>query len=461
MIVELAPRFLAWDAVDPACHAFDSASVAQTVRSLGPARCVPVRPDVPFGDPMMSAWSYGEAESWVDAMSYALVQQYGRWAIGWRWSHDEGDFDGGPVGNWCCPRHSITTPEETLDRVGAALREWREWLEYLAGWFEAYPLDLADIEDQRILWERAARNLILQVVDRTGCGSGWHGHCRQVLTWFLLRWDVAPDVAQGLVDEAIGGRFHSWTGPDTVLVDDVAEQLALSLRPADGRTRADAPAQDHLQRWLALRASVPWHEIPDGGTDGPVIPLRDGAAQDIRAFDAVIDPARAAGMLSALEALRADAAREARLDFALLSSWQQHILGTPQPPPFRTSPAFAKASRERYGIAPDTRARFDRCLAESALETGRPLGVTARAARVYLDICFFHPFDDGNARSAFLTLVFILACEGIALDQVSLLRRVTFEADDPQDPLILLRYINIHLAETRRRSADSTGSASR
>ncbi|MEU9421005.1 Fic family protein [Streptomyces sp. NPDC048272] len=87
--------------------------------------------------------------------------------------------------------------------------------------------------------------------------------------------------------------------------------------------------------------------------------------------------------------------------------------------------------------------------------------MTARAARAYLDICFFHPFDDGNARSAFLTLIFILAHEGITLDEVSLLRRVTFEADRPQDPLILVRCINIHLEETRRLTSESTAPASR
>ncbi|MEU6324369.1 hypothetical protein [Streptomyces sp. NPDC047009] len=65
-------------------------------------------------------------------------------------------------------------------------------------------------------------------------------------------------------------------------------------------------------------------------------------------------------------------------------------------------------------------------------------------------MCFFHPFDDGNARSAFLALVFVLAREGIALDGVSLLRRVTFQADEPQDALTLTRYVDIHLTETRR-----------
>ncbi|MGW6646680.1 Fic family protein [Streptomyces iakyrus] len=58
-------------------------------------------------------------------------------------------------------------------------------------------------------------------------------------------------------------------------------------------------------------------------------------------------------------------------------------------------------------------------MAESARDAAPPLPLTARAARVYLDVCFFHPFDDGNARAAFLTLVFVLAREGIALDRVS------------------------------------------
>lgn len=317
-------------------------------------------------------------------------------------AHDEGDFGGDPVGNWCCPRDSITIPEETLARVVAALREWRGWLESLAGWFDAYPLELADVGDQRILWERAARNLILHVTDRTGCGSGWHGHCRQVLAWFLSRWGIAPDTARDMVDQAIGGRFLSWTGPDIVLVDDVAERLSLSLRPDDGTPSAD-PLADHLERWLAVRAAVPWQKAPDSGADTPVTPSRDGAVEDIRAFDGAVDPARAEGLLAALQRMRSDAARGAPLDFELLRGWQRHVLDTPWP-----------------------------------------------AARAYLDICFFHPFDDGNARSAFLALLFVLAREGITLNGVTLLRRVTFEAGNAQDPLILARYIDSHLTETRR-----------
>jgi hypothetical protein len=357
---DLAPAFLNWDEVDPDRHPFDDASVAQVVSSLGPAQCVPRRPDLPAADPAITAWSRDIARPWADAMSHALVEHYGRWAVGWRWSHDEGDFDGGPIGNWCCPRDSITTPRETLDRAVAALCEWRGWLTSLAGWFESYPLDPEALDDQRILWEPAVRTLIVQVVDRTGCGSGWHGHCRQVLTWFLARWSFAPQVADDLVRQAIGGRFLSWTEPDTAVVDEVAEQLALSLG-TDGRAPTAVPATDHLQRWLSVRASLPWNQCSDGGADGPVRASRDGAAEDIRAFDAAIAP----------------------------------------------------------------------------------------AART-------HPFDDGNARAAFLTLVFILARENVALNSVGLLRRVTFQADSPDDALALARYIDVHIAKTRRESGHPT-----
>ncbi|WP_329419194.1 Fic family protein [Streptomyces sp. NBC_01693] len=452
MIRDLSPSSLSWDEVDPARHPFDGASAVREVEALALARRVPARPGVPAFGPETGAWCRGEAEPWADAVTYAFVRRYGIWTVGWRWAHDEGDFDGGPVGHWCCPMHSVTTPEETVARVTAALCEWREWTESLARWFDTYPLDMAAVEDQRILWERTARNLILHVVDRTGCGSGWYGHCRQVLTWFLSRWGVEPGLARELVDRAVGGRFRSWTGPNPVLVDDIAERLAGSLRPEDGPSPAE-PAPDHLRRWLDVREAVPWDEKADGAADGATTPSCDGAVKDIRAFDAAIDPARADGLLIALKLMRADAARGATLDFELLRGWQRHVLGAPQPPPFRTSPAFAKDGRERYGIGPDTRARFDACLAGSAAAAGgASLPLAARAARACLDVCFFHPFDDGNGRAAFLALLFVLAREGVALDDVSMVRRFSYRADDPGEAVILARFIDLTIRETRRRA---------
>ncbi|MFI5530740.1 Fic family protein [Kitasatospora sp. NPDC051853] len=448
MIHELSPYRLTWDEVDPARHPFDRAAVAEVVRGLGPAGRVPWAPDAPRG-PEHQALVREHGRFWGDAMAYALARHYGDWALGWRWALAEGDIDGGPIGSWCCPPHSIGTPEETLTRVAEALCEWRDWLEDLADRFEASPLELAEVADQRILWENVSRRLIAHVADRTEAGSAWYGHCRQVLGWFLARWGVAPDTAQRLVDEAVGGRFRSWTAPEPPVLYEVAERLAESLTPELGRW-TPAPGRDHLEDWLRVRETVPWHETRTDGGSGPVAPERDGAAEDIRAFDLAIDRARGEGLLAALEQLRADAARGAALDFELLSSWQQHVLGTSQPPPFRTLTAFAKGGRERYGIGPGTRARLDACLAGSADVAGLPLAV--RAARAYLDVCFFHPFDDGNARAGFLAMVFVLAREGCALDSVLLLRRTSYRADAPQDALGLAGYVAAHLAWTREKA---------
>ena len=190
-----------------------------------------------------------------------------------------------------------------------------------------------------------------------------------------------------------------------------------------------------------------WPDLPPGEVV-EAAPTVDVVAEDIQAFDGALDPDRASGLLTALELARADAARGAELDFALLRSWQRHVLGTPNPP-FRTQPAFAKGGRERYGIAPDTRARLDACLAEATSPATDPaLCLSARAARAYLDVCFFHPFADGNARAAFLALVFVLAREEVWLTYTRLIRGVSFSAADPQDAVLLTRWVSMSCAYT-------------
>ncbi|MEU9133305.1 hypothetical protein AB0D08_35325 [Kitasatospora sp. NPDC048540] len=229
-----APYDLTWAEADPRSHPFDGPSARAAVAALGPARAVPVRPAGAAADGAVIRWSHGEGRAWTDTMTEALADHFGDWALGWRWAHDEGDIGGGPVGGWCCPRDSITTPDATLTRVATALCEWRTWLEELAEHFDRYRLDTVPAEDRQQVWERAAVHLVTQVVDRTGAGDAWYGHCEQVLTWFLTRWGVPAGQAQALVAEAIGGRFESWTGPEPDLLDDVAQRLAHALGDADG-----------------------------------------------------------------------------------------------------------------------------------------------------------------------------------------------------------------------------------
>ncbi|MES5821455.1 Fic family protein [Streptomyces sp. RG80] len=218
-------------------------------------------------------------------------------------------------------------------------------------------------------------------------------------------------------------------------------------RPTAG-TPTGQPAPDHLRGWLDLRARIRWHRARTA--PAPVTPTRDGAAHDIRAHDHARSPQRAARLLDALALARADAVSAVPLTFGLLGTWQRHVLGGAEAPPFRGDPAYAKSGRERYGTGPDLPARLDACLAE-ACDPALPL--TARAARAYLDVCFFHPFDDGNARSAFLTLTFVLAREGVGLDQVGPVRRIRRRADDPEGALALADLLAVLITAAAGRPA--------
>ncbi|MDX2701281.1 hypothetical protein PV350_00250 [Streptomyces sp. PA03-6a] len=55
-----------------------------------------------------------------------------------------------------------------------------------------------------------------------------------MLASFLARWGVPAATGEVLVEEAIGGRFETWTGPEPDVVDDVAQRLARSLARPGG-----------------------------------------------------------------------------------------------------------------------------------------------------------------------------------------------------------------------------------
>ena len=123
--------------------------------------------------------------------------------------------------------------------IVASLLEWRDWLEELAEKFArlAPPPD-ASPEDRSWHLERAATRLVTLVMDRTGTECAWYGMCAHVLTWFLTSAGLSPEEADRAVDEAIGGRFASWTAPARTLVDSVAEDLAVGLT-------GERPYRDH------------------------------------------------------------------------------------------------------------------------------------------------------------------------------------------------------------------------
>ena len=60
----------------------------------------------------------------------------------------------------------------------------------------------------------------------------------------------------------------------------------------------------------------------------------------------------------------------------------------------------------------------------------RTLAARGDAARVYLDVCYFHPFVDGNARAARLALDHVITRAGLAQHAVEPLFVVARAADD-------------------------------
>ncbi|CAM3455806.1 hypothetical protein G4177_24870 [Corallococcus sp. ZKHCc1 1396] len=77
---------------------------------------------------------------------------------------------------------------------------------------------------------------------------------------------------------------------------------------------------------------------------------------------------------------------------------------------FRTGDAFAHGGAHRYAQAPGLEAAFVGKVEAEAREERHPV---AHATRLYLDLCFFHPFPDGNARAARLWLEYMLRRGGL------------------------------------------------
>lgn len=203
---------------------------------------------------------------------------------------------------------------------------------------------------------------------------------------------------------------------------------------------------DALAGWRRIREEVDWPRAAPGHPPGPVHGRRDGVVAYAEATRGTRGAVRAERLLTAYARVRADAGQAgAALDFTRLESWQRAVLGVPRAP-FRTGDAYAKGGRERYGLTPGTPAAFDRCLAQSADPAVPP---ASRAARVYLDVAFFHPFTDGNGRAALLALAFVLARASVTLEEVGPLHYPRY-ADDPAGAADLAKLVSVLIRATAR-----------
>ncbi|MDY7229393.1 Fic family protein [Hyalangium rubrum] len=115
------------------------------------------------------------------------------------------------------------------------------------------------------------------------------------------------------------------------------------------------------------------------------------------------DPAREARFRDALAHVRALADAQAPLTYERLREVQARVLG--HAVSFRTGDAFAHGGAHRYLFFPELEAMFTRKVEADAADGCHPV---VQAVRLYLDLAFFHPFPDGNARAARLGFEFLL-----------------------------------------------------
>lgn len=410
---------LRWQDLDPSTHPFDVTRARAVVTELILAAAGDVH-------------AHADRAALVRALGEALVAAFGPWAIGWRWAASE-PGGGGPVRAWCCTPHSVLRDDDpdaqaTVERVVASVADFRGYLEALAGIFA----ELHEVAGDAPLGEAvelAAAQILPLVVERTSGEDAWYQTFEKALVWYLESAGIEGGAVHEAVRAVVSGLFHSWIVPDDDLVPAACAEIGQRVAEA----AESGPVRDVLRIWCSLRQRAFAGLLPDPPRG---VVRVDGHGRFIHGAERTRDPQRAERMSAALDVCRASAHRGEALTFERLATWQAIALGARAG--FRTMEAFAKDGRERYGIAKDTRDRFCAVLAEA--EDAR-VPTLVRAARVYLDVCFFHPFADGNARAARLALDHVLMRAGLWLRAAEPVFTVSRLATDARGARALVRVL--------------------
>jgi hypothetical protein len=311
--------------------------------------------------------------------SRTTVRESGLWTVGASWNID----DGGPVG-----------------RDGLA--GWRQFIEDCAAIFATIPRD----RSPRDTIELAAAQLLPMVLERTLVSDAWYRTLSTALSWFA-DWAGYDDMHAAIAD-AVDGNFSSWVEP--------RDPAAACANVADAAVKPRA--QDVLDDWERIRPTAFQYFQPIASPQ-PV--EGDGHTRYIDEIDQRRDSVRAERMRAALLLCRDSARRGMALTLDQLAEWQAVVLGESQPCALRTTDAFR--GTHRYAMRVDLHDRMVRALAA-------PGPLVVRAARLYLDICFFHPFVDGNARAARLALDHWLTLNDYAIQDAGPIFRLARTADD-------------------------------
>ncbi|CAK8997359.1 unnamed protein product [Durusdinium trenchii] len=107
--------------------------------------------------------------------------------------------------------------------------------------------------------------------------------------------------------------------------------------------------------------------------------------------------------------------------------------------------AFGPCNSDFVVPSPSQESDFVHLLSEASAgeSTGKSLeSVALRACRAYLDILFFHPFDDGQSRLARLVFDFVLTRAGYTVSQPERIFLFSKSAKDSEGAVKLVELVN-------------------
>lgn len=348
-----------------------------------------------------------------DQVDHLLVQEFGVWISGWRSA-----VNGGAVAPY--RRFDIRSPRRSTTQVLTSVEQWQAFLFKLDDVFAEFPI--RTVEEFPLQTELAANRLLTMVLKRTGAEDAWYNSCSLVLQWYLESQGASTVKARRTVSQVMSGCFSSWVEASPEQIAEAARKTVKSLTSLPQDKDRDSTAI-----WLSLRNERVWKHFQT-----TLCPLRvDGHVRYIEQVEN--DPL----MGKALVLARQWAQTSLPLDLATVKGWQSVVLGLQEPVEIRKVDAFAKGGRERYRVK--WLPKFKGCLKEANNNAVDPRW---RAAVAYLDLAFFHPFDDGNARAARLVMDAILWRAGLALNLAEPAFVMARAAEDDNGPALLAMQID-------------------
>eukprot|EP00931_Biecheleriopsis_adriatica_P078371 TRINITY_DN51834_c0_g1_i1.p1 TRINITY_DN51834_c0_g1~~TRINITY_DN51834_c0_g1_i1.p1 ORF type:complete len:575 (-),score=118.96 TRINITY_DN51834_c0_g1_i1:56-1702(-) len=377
-----------------------------------------------------------DEEKWArwtsDKMRIAAITAVGQWADYWSFADMADSY-----GYWMVEIPCLSK-EKSIDMYVANVKHWRALLKDLDEKFANVQERTKGMSVAEV-WEIAAAELLRYCpgnITETTFKYGfemWYWPFVQVLEWFaqyaeleVPSWScigMRPSRAEGFFKMMLTpwgrGVFSSYS-----VKADGAKEFAERMAKYHG---IDFNSFDATAQWMEQRvklSDIEAQTVPSGSCQ------EDAHFKYICSTDCSRCPLRAERLKDALRTVRNDARQHCKLSKPCLQRWQQAVLGLQNEAHFRRTDAYAKAGRERYPHPFED--GFFKVLEDADDETAAP---ELRAARAYLDVCFFHPFDDGNARLARLVLDFVLTRAGLCLQDIGDLFIKPRKASDQSDAL--------------------------